>query len=276
MTRSIYNDSGGDMINIICALKCEASPIAGKLNAVLGKIPLRGYYADGFRVFVSGPGRENVKRFFERLDGAFDLRGDIFINIGMCGCRDSGIPKGTPFLINRIEPDGEGKVFYPDMLIKSGLREAGIVSVDSSSRDNGIGTLLADMESYAFFSEALKRTFSSNIHVIKIISDHMAPYSVTAADISVFINSNIETIYGYARIAGDLSSCSPAPPSGFADYFALYRFTESMKAGILNLIRFHTLKNGNPPRPAVFEGFKPPENKAQSLEIYNEIRKRLI
>lgn len=262
------------MIFILCALKCEATP----LTAGLGLDPYEKevkFFQNGNKILlVSGTGEQRIRKAVAITRNLSKNSDDIYINIGVCGCRDENVRPGTSFLINEIVPADSGLPHYPDILVNHPFEEAGITMFGRPSSKLDFNTLLADMESHAFFSACLGHTTSNNIHMIKIVSDTMNPRHVTKEMISSAVRLNLELITEY------ISRLESLPKSGdgfvYSDYFNRYRFTETIKSELVKLNRYYFLKNGTEPGNEAYSGFAQPENKIESMEIYNEIKKRLV
>jgi hypothetical protein len=97
-------------------------------------------------------------------------------NIGIAGCKDTNIKKGSVFLINKIINKCENKSLYPDILLSHPLDECSISTfsnVVQKSQIIDINSTLVDMESSGFFIASLKFLDLHKISLIKIVSDHL-------------------------------------------------------------------------------------------------------
>lgn len=262
------------MIFIICALKCEASPLISMLGLRPSRERGSHYTAPGIFLAVSGPGMENIRKTINSSASLYKNPHDSIINIGVCGCTDESIAPGSMYSINQIRNYTDDAILYPDMLIDSTIQEAGCTSYDKPLTSSGCPTLLADMEAYWFFESAARHFGSSRIHIIKVVSDHMEPSGLTKNDISRLINMNRTKI----GIFIDSVSRLPEPPvaAGLDYYYDKYRFTRAMRIELDRLNIYHKLKYGDIPDKDIYAGFSIPNEKKDCMRIFNEIKTRLV
>ena len=262
------------MIFIICALKCEASPLITTFKLKPTANNRKCYQYEDISLYVTGVGSENIHRSMTTLSSLENRSRNIFINIGVCGCNDRAIHKGRAFLINEICSDNCGIPLYPDMIINSTFSESACTTYSSVKTDSDCPTPLADMEAYTFFEEALKHTNSNNIHIIKIVSDYMDSPDITKNDISGFINGNRREIFEYVsslRIA-----LNPIIPDDYSDFYDSYKFTTSMRMKLNRLNKYRLIRYKKEPGSEIYGGFNTPIDKKESMRIFHEIKKRLI
>ena len=262
------------MVIIICALKCEASPLITLLNLKLVKKSRRFYMGEGIILAVSGPGEINIKKCIVDATGESADKNNIFINYGVCGCTDKTIKPGTVFMVNEIHHAGTRKPFYPDMLFENEFKEAGITTFTTPSNNTALPTLLADMESRFFYETCLGFCSSPDIHVIKIVSDHMDPDSITKDYITSLVMHNRDMLAAF--ISRMKKQNPPEKSFDYSEYYDRYRFTSYLRNSMDGFNRYYFLKNGVIPEPGIYSGFSKPKTKSDVMEIYHEIRDRLI
>lgn len=262
------------MISIICALKCEASPLISAFKLKPSANNRKCYQSDDVTICVSGVGSKNIQRTISALTDLDKNTCSIFINIGVCGCNDKSVSRGSAFLINKICNDSGDTPHYPDMILSSAFSESACTTYSSIKTDNECPTRLADMEAYEFYKEALKHTNSNNIHVIKIVSDYMDSSEITKNEISGLINSNRDEIFDY--VSSIRNTFNPLTPDNYSDFYDLYKFTTSMCIELNRLNKYRLLRYKKEPGSEVYGGFNPPADKKESMRIFNEIKKRLI
>ncbi|MCK5757586.1 MAG: hypothetical protein KAH14_00725 [Clostridiales bacterium] len=262
------------MIFIICALKCEASPLISTFKLKLSSNNKKCYQSDDVTLYVSGVGSENIQKSMTTLSHLENKSCNIFINIGVCGCNDRSIQRGSAFLINEICCDSSSIPHYPDMIISSTFSESACTTYSSVKTDSNCPTPLADMEAYTFFEEALKHTNSNNIHIIKIVSDYMDSPDITKNEISGFINGNRREIFEHVsslRIA-----LNTIISDDYSDFYDSYKFTASMRIELNRLNKYRLLRYKKEPGSEIYGGFNTPIDKKESMRIFHEIKKQLI
>ena len=110
-------------ILFLTALKVEADPIISHFELVKDNVS-NIYSNNNFFLFIVGVGYKKVS---ERLN-SFILNYDqwyktIIINIGIAGGNQSQTKLGEIYRVNSIVDKQSGKMYFPDMLIKSNLNE---------------------------------------------------------------------------------------------------------------------------------------------------------
>jgi nucleoside phosphorylase len=91
---------------------------------------------------------------------------------------------GDVCIINKLTNLDSGRTFYPDMILKTDIPEASIIT-GSKLLDNGsfTGGELYDMEAAAFYEAAAEFTSPDKIHILKLISDMGEASAVTRESI---------------------------------------------------------------------------------------------
>jgi len=120
------------------------------------------------------------------------------LNIGISGSLDEGRDIGTIHFIHKITDMASQLSYFPDAVIKHGLNEAALITVDQPARKdsfafNGLSSLV-DMEASGFYTAASKFVPSSQIACLKIVSDHMEPSLPSRSFVSDLIKRNMKEI----------------------------------------------------------------------------------
>ena len=159
------------MINIICALDCEARVFIDfyKLKRVR-EHSLAIYENQVMRVLVSGIGHLAAATACAYA-AALSAKASVYINIGSAGGKDFSI--GDCFLIDKISSEIFVDDFYPVISFSTGSRRAMLKSMDMPNAAYVAGGL-QDMEAYGFYAAARQFTTLELIQCIKVVSDTQA------------------------------------------------------------------------------------------------------
>lgn len=178
------------MIYLITALYQEARPLIRRLS--LKQVPDIHAFpvyqdADGkYMLIISGPGKAAgaaavacISTFFKAAEG------DFLINIGTAAALSAGQENavGKTFICNKITDNASKRTFYPDMLVRTDLDEAQILTVDrvlnsadvqklgEAVKDPAGLPLLADMEASAVWEAGMHFFAPHRILFVKTVSD---------------------------------------------------------------------------------------------------------
>jgi len=159
------------MINIVCALHCEAKALINhyRMSAVPGSLfPL--FVNDELRLVVSGIGKVATSAamtyVFSKMGESYN---EPWINSGIAGHEDAEI--GAWYNVNKITEQSTGFNWYPARTKLDGFENSGLLTVDqpvSSYQSN----VLYDMEASAFMATALKLSSVELVQVMKVVSDN--------------------------------------------------------------------------------------------------------
>jgi hypothetical protein len=97
---------------------------------------------------------------------------------------------------------------------------------------------------------------------------------LTKNDISGYINKNKLIIDKYISKLMDYPEETLSPD--YTGYYDIYKFTASIRTVLDRLNMFFYSKEGHFPGTDIYNGFKRPGSKKESMRIYDEIRKRLL
>ena len=163
------------------ALVAEAKPIIGHFGLTCkAKQPYNLYENEHIALIVSGMGSQNAK---EALAYALSLYApSVAINIGIAGCSDTTIAKGTLFCTT-----------HHNLSIPFATCSSHQKAVDG---DLHVNTTLVDMEADAFL-QALPKTIEA--YVFKVVSDHLETAIPSKADVGDWINKSIKQWEKYVR-----------------------------------------------------------------------------
>lgn len=175
------------MIFISVALFPEAKPLIESLGLKIlrDQNPFPVYQNESHTLVVSGMGK-----IYSAMSVAFLLNefkesitdSSWIFNVGICGAPKEFSEIGKSFLIHKITDEGSQKNVYPDILFKSPISEATLMTMDKPVFENEASTLpntLVDMEAFGFFQASRKFFSSDRIRVVKTVSDHFTKLEST-------------------------------------------------------------------------------------------------
>jgi len=179
---------------IVTALKAEARPVIEVFK--LSKEPSRPWYRrKNIVLLITGVGSRRAAQAVEQVLESFPSLSDLLlINIGIAGGPPGLTSIGEMMMINKITEAKSGEVYFPDMLIKHGLREMELLSVEKGIV-NGSNTLrsLVDMEGAAIFRTGQGYLPPHRIVLLKIVSDYMDCQDFRALNVSELMQHNLKT-----------------------------------------------------------------------------------
>ena len=189
------------MIIVLCALYPEAEPVIKKLSLKQDKAD-RFYKKycnndNSICLYITGPGPINAATAtsYALAENKTDIDDIQIVNFGSCAFLDGNVKPSGTCLCSKIVNIDSGRTFYPDMLLKSSLDEATIVTgsrIYEKKFENGKGespvsnnegrTLqtsfleetdpsLYDMEAAAIYETASHFVGPHQMHFLKYITD---------------------------------------------------------------------------------------------------------
>jgi len=161
---------------IITALQSEAEPIIKQfqLEKKYHSEKLFYFQREGITCLTTGVGEKNVRKRLGVFLQGLDCSNTILINIGIAGGKKDSSIIGTMYLINKITSDKSGKVWLPDILLKNGISEQQLTTVEKGVMDGGKKYKgLVDMEAAAIFEIAVQFIPTHCLVFLKIVSDYM-------------------------------------------------------------------------------------------------------
>ncbi len=214
------------MIFFTVALKCEAGPIIKYFNLKqqAGNGSFQVYAGDEIILIITGVGGIQSAISTTYLLTKYDAKKtDILLNIGISGCYSQNAEVenfyGKLFIINSLRDNSFGKNYYPDMILKTALPEASLITVNeiwqkdfkvTDKTNNGTDVdkikfndftdmaiddnILIDMEGSFIYAASCIFLYAHNIFIMKIISDFGDPGSVRKESVESLISERIEEI----------------------------------------------------------------------------------
>lgn len=256
------------MIYLITALDAEARPLIEHYRLKRDyTLPYTLYRNDETVLLVTQPGKINSLMALSSLLGyLIPSDTDILINIGICAAPER-IAIGKALLIHQIIENE--RRHYPDILYPHPLQESTLECVDMPQSTPSEHP--ADMESAGIFRAAGKFFQLHRIALLKIVSDHYNPDSVTKEGAVALIRSHIQTLDSIIQSIQSISDKTPLFDAEQAGYIARLKshFTVAQGVRLEEALRYFHFKNPQQPFPQ-FSDFIPPSKRERSelLEAY--------
>ena len=158
------------MINIVCALQCEAKPLIDyyRLSSAQETIfPI--YYNENIRIIISGIGRVATASAVTYLYGWNDeQKNQAWLNLGIVGDKSSAI--GSLLNINKVIEQATGLQWYPWRLPENNNKNMALLTVDVPCKEYTESCAI-DMEASAFMAITLRFTTLELVQLLKVVSD---------------------------------------------------------------------------------------------------------
>jgi len=173
------------MIYIVTALKPEAQAFVDYYK--LKKTKLHDhtlFYNENIKLIISGMGVANARAATQILINHYDITDDdIYANIGICG---------APECYNIGELLQCGVIIYHEISYTFNSDLAVLHCVDEEQKS--MQDLPVDMESFGFYDAVIHNPAIQNFFVIKIVSDHFQPDSVTKESTKTLLFQQMQAI----------------------------------------------------------------------------------
>lgn len=158
------------MINIHCALMCEAKPLIHALKLKHVAVPVfRLYENDSARLIVSGVGKANAAAAVAYMHGRHAEEASPWLNVGVCGAGEAEL--GEVFLVNKVTEASSGKTWYPPQVLNASIPSSSLISYEHASADYSHDSLM-DMESAGFCEISSRFVTGETAQLVKVVSDN--------------------------------------------------------------------------------------------------------
>ena len=241
------------MINIFCALKCEATPLLDffELSHCVQSSPFPVYTDKKQEVSltITGIGKLSAAAAVIHVQSLFELNDhDICLNIGIAGHMD--YPVGELRLANRIEDADSGECWYPQIVIDTHVQSAGLLSLSKPSVDY-CGQMY-DMEASGFYHSTSLFGTAELCQSIKVISDNQDNPAdrLVKKEISELIAKNLTPISSVANKLSELARELPVLDisTDYGTFMENWHFTHYERNTLKQLLqRWQILLPESPP-----------------------------
>jgi len=173
------------LLYIITALKSEAQAFVDKYK--LQKSSLKEFTLfqnDKISLIVSGIGVDASREATQALINSFDISDDdIYLNIGICGA-------ATQYKIGELL--SIGSIIYQEINYSFKGSPLSITCVNRAIDSDEYE--IVDMESFGFYDAVIHSPAIKNMFILKVVSDHFQPQSVTKEKTKMLIFNQIDAI----------------------------------------------------------------------------------
>jgi len=158
------------LLYIVTALKAEAQAFVDRYKLTKSKLSEFTLFSNQkLMLIISGIGVENARKATQALINHYDITDeDSYYNIGVCGASKT-YSIGQTLQI--------GSIVYQEERYTFDTKKKEIVCVDTAYADQGFE--IVDMESFGFYDAVIHNPAIKNFAIIKVVSDHFEPQSVT-------------------------------------------------------------------------------------------------
>jgi len=170
---------------IVVALKSEAQAFVDKYKLHKSKLDSFTYfYSDSIKLIISNIGVDNSRNATQTLINQYDITDeDLYLNIGICGASPL-FEIGSLIEINTLR--------YKDISYKINDGKNIITCVDEAMSEDTYN--IVDMESFGFYDAVIHNPAIKQFHILKIVSDHFEPQTVTKDATKKLIFNKIDAI----------------------------------------------------------------------------------
>lgn len=240
------------MVYVFCAFYGECSDLIKHYNLKKRQSD-KHYRFDVFenevspvKIIITGQGAVLAASAVSGAVSYFGIDGkDAIINIGTCA---GNYELGSVFLCNKITEYVTGRTFYPDMLIKSSIRECEIVTVSVPVKENDIALgKLYDMEASAIYQAANIYVGPHKMGFVKVVSDNGNYDNLTPDMVKTIMADAIGVIVQYVddfvEVEGKVEVLSSSLDATYVNQLcADLHCSKSMENQVEQLIKYLSLE----------------------------------
>lgn len=174
------------MLYIIVALKSEAQAFVDKYKLTKARLSVFSIYSNtNIMLIVSGIGVKNAAQATQTFINHYDITDDdIYLNVGICGA-------SKRYSIGELIQ--VGVLQYAENTINLPNKDTAVLSCfdkEVSTDENNI----VDMESFGFYDAVIHSPAIKNFYILKVVSDHFEPETITKENTKSLIFNVIDDI----------------------------------------------------------------------------------
>lgn len=174
------------MLYIVVALKPEAQAFVDRYK--LTKTKLSGFsvfFNQDMMLIISGLGVENSAHATQAFINQYDITDDdIYLNVGICGA-------SSTYEIGELVEIGT-LVYNTKSIQLASLSEKTLYCFDEEVITNEYD--IVDMESFGFYDAVIHSPAIKNYHILKVVSDHFEPETITKEATKSLLFNQIDAI----------------------------------------------------------------------------------
>ncbi len=173
------------LLYIVVALQAEAQAFVDRYKLEKSSLGMyKIFSSEKLKIIVSGMGVINARNATQALINAYDITDeDSYLNVGICGA-ESSTAIGSLLAFSSVEYEGIEYKFQ-----KKGEK---LTCVDEPLSEPSYRAV--DMESYGFYDAVVHNPAIQNFHILKVVSDHFKPQSVTKDGAKKLLFNQIDAI----------------------------------------------------------------------------------
>lgn len=238
------------MLNIICALPCEAKAIIQQfhLKYCPEATPFRIYKNEKIQLIVSGTGKIKAATAVSYLHLFSKCEEPIaWLNIGISGGKVGSVGEG--FLVHKITDNSSSQTFFPSITFKTKISSTELITVEKPETCY-TEKALYDMESSGFFLAATHFTPVDSIHCYKILSDcdQESREVLNKKSVEELIKTHSESIEELATLLEQQTATLHASYKDLESILKKWTFSETEKHQLKRLLhRFEALLPSSTP-----------------------------
>lgn len=178
---------GENLLYLVTALKPEAQAFVDKYKLKAGTLStFKIFYNDNMCLIISGVGVSKSRKATQTLINHYDITDeDTYLNIGICGASQVHTI-GTLLEIGSLSYHKKTHSLHNTS------------SLHLSCVDTPIDEPLyeiVDMESFGFYDAVQHSPAIKHVHILKVVSDHFAPESITKEMTKSLIFNQINALH---------------------------------------------------------------------------------
>ena len=159
------------MLYIVTALKSEAQAFVDRYKLTKTKLSeFSVFYNENMKLIVSGIGVTNSAHATQAFINQYDITDeDIYLNIGICGASNK-YQLGTLLEIGNL-------TYNTNTLALQSSSDITLTCLDEEANNDLFD--IVDMESFGFYDAVIHSPAIKNYHILKVVSDHFEPQTIT-------------------------------------------------------------------------------------------------
>ena len=173
------------MIYIVTALKPEAQAFVDKYKLKKNRLQNYTFFQnENITLIISGIGVRNARLSTQTLINNFDITDDdVYLNVGICAA-----PK--QYALGELIEIGSVTYRNTDYLFDADKQTITCKDEEAATEQKTI----VDMESFGFYDAVVHNPAIKKFHILKVVSDHFKPETITKEDTKSLLFNVIDDI----------------------------------------------------------------------------------